>query len=47
MIEITEHDGIAIVTLVHGKANVMDTEFCRAVTDVLSSSSARPYVRLC
>ena len=32
MIEIDERDGIAIVTLVHGKANAMDTDFCAAVT---------------
>jgi len=32
MIEVSERDGIAIVTLVHGKANAMDTEFCAAVT---------------
>ena len=32
MIAVTERDGIAIVTLAHGKANAMDTEFCAAVT---------------
>ena len=47
MIEIAERDGIAIVTLVHGKANAMDTEFCRAVTDAfvkLQRSPARAVV---
>ena len=33
MIEIEQRDGIAIVTLVHGKANAMDTDFCAAVTE--------------
>ena len=42
MIEITEHDGIAIVTLVHGKANAMDTEFCRAVTDTFVKLKRAP-----
>jgi enoyl-CoA hydratase len=32
MIAVTERDGIAIVTLAHGKANAMDIEFCAAVT---------------
>ena len=32
MIAVTERDGIAIVTMMHGKANAMDTEFCAALT---------------
>ena len=32
MIEISERDGVAIVTLAHGKANALDTEFCAAIT---------------
>lgn len=42
MIEITERDGIAIVRLVHGKANAMDTEFCRAVTDAFAKLKRSP-----
>ena len=47
MIMIEERDGIAIVTLAHGKANTMDTEFCAAVTKAfvkLKSSKARAVV---
>jgi enoyl-CoA hydratase len=47
MIEIGERDGIAIVTLAHGKANAMDTEFCAAVTGAfvkLRGSPARAVV---
>lgn len=47
MIEIAERDGIAIVRLVHGKANAMNTEFCRAVTQAfvkLKRSPARAVV---
>ncbi len=47
MIAITERDGVAIVTLAHGKANAMDTEFCAAVTKAfvkLKSSRARAVV---
>jgi enoyl-CoA hydratase len=47
MIEISERDGIAIVTLAHGKANAMDTEFCAAVTKAfakLKTSKARAVV---
>jgi enoyl-CoA hydratase len=32
MIDISERDGVAIVTLAHGKANALDTEFCAALT---------------
>ena len=47
MIAVTERDGIAIVTLAHGKANAMDTEFCAAVTKAfvkLKSAKARAVV---
>lgn len=47
MIAITERDGIAIVTLAHGKANTMDTEFCAAVTKAfvkLKSAKSRAVV---
>jgi enoyl-CoA hydratase len=32
MIGVTQHGKIAILTLAHGKANALDTEFCRALT---------------
>jgi enoyl-CoA hydratase len=47
MILIEERGGIAIVTLDHGKANAMDTEFCAAVTKAfvkLKSAKARAVV---
>jgi enoyl-CoA hydratase len=47
MIVVTERDGIAIVTLAHGKANAMDTELCAAVTKAfvkLKTSKARAVV---
>ena len=47
MIAITELDGIAIVTLAHGKANALDTEFCAALTKAfvkLKSAKARAVV---
>jgi enoyl-CoA hydratase len=47
MIAITERDGIAIVTLAHGKANALDTEFCAALTKAfvkLRSAKARAVV---
>jgi len=47
MIAITERDGIAIVTLAHGKANTLDTEFCAALIKAfvkLKSAKARGVV---
>ena len=47
MIAVTERDGIAIVTLAHGKANTLDTEFCAAVTKAfvkLKSAKSRAVV---
>jgi enoyl-CoA hydratase len=32
MIGVTHHGKIALLTLAHGKANALDTEFCRAIT---------------
>jgi enoyl-CoA hydratase len=32
MIGVTHHGKIAVLTLAHGKANTLDTEFCRAIT---------------
>ena len=31
MIELTHHGAVAIVKLVHGKANALDIEFCEAI----------------
>ena len=31
MIELTHRGGIAVVTMVHGKANALDIEFCEAI----------------
>ncbi len=42
MIEMTERDGIAIVRLAHGKANAMDIDFCRAVTDAFAKLRRAP-----
>jgi len=47
MIAVTERDGIAIVTLAHGKANALDTEFCAALTKAfvkLKGAKARAVV---
>jgi enoyl-CoA hydratase len=47
VIEITNQGEIAIVKLVHGKANAMDVELCQAVAarfDALSASDARAIV---
>jgi enoyl-CoA hydratase len=47
MIELSERDGIAIVTMVHGKANALDIEFCEAIAaqfDKLRSAPARAVV---
>ena len=32
MIGVAQHGKIALLTLAHGKANALDTEFCRAIT---------------
>ena len=43
MIESTQRDdGIAIVTLAYGKANVMDIEFCTAVADCFEAYATAP-----
>jgi len=47
MIEIKEQDGIAIVSMVHGKANAMDVDFCEAIAasfDKLRGAPARAVV---
>ena len=47
MIERSDKDGIAILTLAHGKANTMDIELCQAVIEAfrqLRTSAARAIV---
>lgn len=44
MIDIADKDGIAVLTMQHGKANALDLEFCNALAATfakLASSSAR------
>ena len=44
MIELAERDGVAILRMADGKANAMNLEFCRALSDHLENirrSSAR------
>ena len=47
MIELTHRGAIAIVKMVHGKANALDIEFCeahrRAVRGVARLRRARPW----
>lgn len=33
MIDVGERDGIAVLTMVHGKANTLDVAFCNAIAD--------------
>lgn len=43
MIEIEQRaDGISVVTLTHGKANVMDLEFCTALAERFEALTAAP-----
>jgi enoyl-CoA hydratase len=43
MIEIEQRDdGVAVVTLTHGKANVMDLEFCTALAERFEALAAKP-----
>ena len=47
MIELTRRGGIAIVTMVHGKANALDIEFCDALAaqfEALRGSDAKALV---
>lgn len=36
MIEVEDRNGIALVTMRHGKANALDTEFCGALADTIA-----------
>ncbi len=42
MIELSERNGVAIVTLAHGKANALDTEFCDAIAARLNELQVSP-----
>ncbi len=47
MIGVTQHGKVVLLTLAHGKANTLDTEFCRAITgqfEKLRKSSAEAVV---
>jgi len=47
MIDIKINDGVAVLTLMHGKANALDLEFCDALTarlEVLRTSDAKAVV---
>jgi enoyl-CoA hydratase len=47
MIDLSRHGGVAIATMVHGKANTLDIEFCNAIADAferLAISDARAVV---
>ena len=47
MIELDDRDGVAILRMADGKANAMNLEFCRALSDHLENirrSSARAVV---
>ena len=42
MIDVEERAGIAVVTMRHGKANALDLEFCKALTDCLEGLKDGP-----
>ncbi len=43
MIETAQRDdGVVVITLAHGKANVMDTEFCTALAECFEAYAAAP-----
>lgn len=47
MIDVSERDGIAVLTLSHGKANTLDVAFCNAIADQfdqLRNASARAVI---
>lgn len=49
MIDVRTEDGVAILTLAHGKANTLDTEFCDALAarfDALRSDPAKAAVMI-
>ncbi|HND78803.1 MAG TPA: enoyl-CoA hydratase-related protein, partial [bacterium] len=37
MIDVTQHDGIAILQMQHGKANALDIEFCHALAHAVDN----------
>lgn len=42
MIDVSERDGIAVLTLTHGKANALDVEFCQAISDQFDDLRGHP-----
>ncbi len=44
MIEVGEHDGVALLRMAEGKANVMSTDFCKALTARFGEVSQAPAV---
>lgn len=40
MIESTTKDGVAVLTMRHGKANALDTELCQALCGALDAAAA-------
>jgi len=40
MFELETHDGIAVLTMAHGKANAMDTAFCAGLVEQMESLAA-------
>jgi len=42
MISLTHRDDVAILTMAHGKANLLDTEFCGAVAEALDACARSP-----
>ena len=42
MIQVSERDGIAVLTMTHGKANTLDVAFCNAIADQFDALRDRP-----
>ena len=47
MIESTTKDGVAVLTMRHGKANALDTELCQALCAALDDAAADGVPRSC
>jgi enoyl-CoA hydratase len=43
VIEVAEFDGVAVVTLAHGKVNALDIELCRAITQTFRELDGGPH----
>jgi enoyl-CoA hydratase len=42
MIELTQRGGVAVVTMMHGKANALDIEFCNAIAEQFEKLRTAP-----